>query len=173
MPLLPRDYEKFELQPGMHCTKRMSLIFSLEEEAERLANEYRVLLDALCDAVVKSEDEDEICECVNSQVDALLDLRESQRLCYAQIEDLKPRCGSDGLLMTTEKRPKGCNEVVCAHCGRKNSIDARCCVTCGDAIEMGDTWRYCSDCKIAYCAPVGYCAACGKDLTVEVRRKGV
>lgn len=172
MPLLPDDYEKLTIPPGMRCTDRMSLIFSLEDEVKRLSEEYQALLDALCDDVVKSEDEDEVCECVNSMIDALVNVRESQRLCFAQIEDLKQRCPSDGPSMPAwEKRSRRCSEIVCAHCGAKNPIDARCCTECGQPLEMGDTWRYCADCKIAYCDAIRFCPQCGKTITVEVKRR--
>lgn len=88
MPLLPVDHEPFRLDAGERSTPRIELIYDLEEEARRLEDDYQVLVDALCDDIVKSEGEDEIRSSIEHRIGMLINIKESQRLCYAQIEDL-------------------------------------------------------------------------------------
>ena len=119
MPLLPVDHEPFHMNAGEPSTSRIELIYDLEEEAQRLEDNYQVLVDALCDNIVKSEDEDEIRSSIEHRIGMLINIKESQRLCYAQIEDLVPRrhpCPDHRMI----KRPNCCDEIDCLCCGTKN-----------------------------------------------------
>lgn len=170
MPLLPVDHEPFDINPGEPSSPRIELIYDLEEEARRLEDDYQVLVDALCDDIVKSEGEDEIRSSIDDRIDTLIDIKESQRLCYAQIEDLIPR-RHPYPIRPMKKRPNCCDEIECECCGTKNEIDARFCVNCASPIDMGDIWRYCKKCRVAYSREINFCPECGSAIIVEIKRK--
>lgn len=170
MSLLPVDHEPFHMNAGEPSTPRIELIYDLEEEARRLEDDYQVLVDALCDDIVKSEGEDEIRSSIEHRIGMLINIKESQRLCYAQIEDLVPRrhpCPVPPM----KKRPNCCDEIECNCCGAKNEIDAQFCEICGSPIDMGDIWRYCKECRVAYGREINFCPECGSAITVEIKRK--
>ena len=170
MSLLPVDHEPFHMNAGEPSTPRIELIYDLEEEARRLEDDYQVLVDALCDDIVNSEGEDEIRSSIEHRIGMLINIKESQRLCYAQIEDLVPRrhpCPVPPM----KKRPNCCDEIECECCGAKNEIDAQFCEICGSPIDMGDIWRYCKECRVAYGREINFCPECGSAITVEIKRK--
>ena len=170
MPLLPVDHEPFHMNPGEPSSPRIELIYDLEKEVHRLEDVYQEVVDALCDDIVKSEGEDEIRLSIEQRTGVLIDIKESQRLCYAQIEDLIPR-RHPCTVPPMKKRPNCCDEIECECCGAKNEIDAQFCKICASPIDMGDIWRYCKKCRIAYSREINFCPECGSPITVEIKRK--
>ena len=159
MPLLPVDHEPFHMNAGEPSSPRIELIYDLEKEVQRLEDVYQEVVDALCDDIVKSEGEDEIRLSIEQRTGVLID-----------IKDLIPR-RHPCTVPSMKKRPNCCDEIECECCGAKNEIDAQFCEICGSPIDMGDIWRYCKKCRVAYSREINFCPECGSAITVEIKRK--